>query len=204
MRFAIESETPAARQSARWLFSPWLAENTDAPIARRWRLDANGDDSYSVADAGTTYTGDGDAKLNWRERPLVELLTQLEYASLGHFVAHLPSDFVGLHGALLSREFDGERRAVIVVGPKEAGKSTLSCALWRAGWTLHCDDFTLLNARGQAWPTARRVSLRHGSRALMGEELWHSATQTPSARVSDNGVLFHPHEIEGQGRALRR
>lgn len=211
LRFAIESDSPAVLQRARSLFAPWIIEgNADIAGARRWRIDAsvaadgntNGDELYSVADAGRQYLIEGEARPSWHARPLAELLTQIEYGSIAHLVANLPTEFVGLHSALLSREFDGTRRAVILVGPKEAGKSTLACALWRAGWALHCDDFTLLDEKGCAHPTARRVSLRNGSRELLGEELWQSATQTPNARPSAAGLLFHPHEINGQHNAI--
>ncbi len=192
-------------ERAQLLFAPWLVEAEGAPIAHRWRIDAEGnakgnaegDELYSVADAGRQHLIEGETHPRWKARPLAELLAQIEYASIAHMVANLPPEFVGLHGALLSRELGRARRSVILVGPKEAGKSTLACALWRAGWTLHCDDFTLLDASGHAWPTARRVSLRSGSRELLGEELWQSATQTPNARPSAAGLLFHPHEIDG-------
>lgn len=200
MRFAITSDSPAALQRAQRLFSPWIVEDNGAPIARHWRIDAEVGNRWGVADAGEEHMVEGDAPFQWRGQTLAELLTQIEYASMAHLVAHLPPEFIGLHAALLSREWNGKRRAVIVVGPKEAGKSTMACALWRAGWALHCDDFTLLDAQGRAWSTARRVSLRLGSRELLGEELWQNALQTPNARPSPSGVLFHPHEIEGQSR----
>ena len=198
--FAIESGSPRAIESARTLFAPWLLESADIEIARQWRVDEDesAEQKYSVAEVGESYLLEENAERLWNQRPIVELLTQIEYASLSHLIAHLPPEFIGLHGALLSREFDGVRRAVIIVGPKEAGKSTTACALWKAGWTLHCDDFTLLDASSAAYPTARRVSLRAGSRELLGEELWQSALQTPSARPAHGGVLFHPHEIENQ------
>lgn len=203
-RFAIESASPIVLQRARLLFAPWLVkDDATGEIAYRWHIEAdNADenaDQWSLIGASEV-SGDAADSL-WRGLSLTEMLTQIEYAALGQLVARLPAEFIGLHGALLSREFDGARRAVIVVGPKEAGKSTLACALWKAGWALHCDDFTLLQTNGRAWPTARRVSLRNGSRALLGEELWQSARQTPSARPASSGVLFHPHEIDGQARA---
>ena len=72
--------------------------------------------------------------------------------------------------------------------------------MWRAGWTLHCDDFTLLDAQSRAHPTARRVSLRAGSRELLGD-LWERARQTPSAREGAAGIAFHPHELDDGARA---
>ena len=209
VRFAIESASPIVLERARSLFAPWIIENARAPISRRWRIDADGktdgkigsrtedDRLYSVADAGRDFVTEGVAPPNWQRRGLSELLTQIEFSAIAHLVANLPPQFVGLHGALLSREFEGARRAIVVVGPKEAGKSTLACALWRAGWSLHCDDFCLLDERGRAHPTARRVSLRDGSRELLGE-LWQQAQQTPNLRPSAVGLLFHPHEIAGE------
>ena len=205
LRFSIESKAPDVVERARALFAPWVIERADAPIARCWRIVADGDADglanggklYSVADAGRDIVIEGEAPPDWQRRELGDLLTQIEYSAIAQLVTGLPPEFVGLHGALLSREFEGKRRAVIVVGPKEAGKSTLACALWRAGWSLHCDDFTLLDQAGRAHPSARRVSLRNGSRELLGE-LWKQAERTPNARSSSVGLLFHPHEIAGE------
>ena len=206
VRFAIECSAPGAHQSARRLFAPWIVENPagSVEIARRWRIEHRGGDSWSLASDDSSHVA-GAFAFDAGAQPLAELLAQIEYASIAHLVAHLPPEFVGLHSALLSRPrseaANCARRAVIVVGPKESGKSTLACALWRAGWTLHCDDYTLLDGRGCAQPTARRVSLRPGSRELLGEELWQSALRAPSTRVSASNILFHPHEIEGRERA---
>ena len=220
--YAVESDAPAALAAARRLFSRWLIEssliessiiessliesslignaplgNAPTPLAQRWRIEADGKEQWRVADAPPALIAPGEPKPRWSGLRLSDLLTQIEYATLAHLVAHLPPEFIGLHGALLSRKFDGAQRAVIVVGPKEAGKSTLACALWRAGWHLHCDDFTLLDAQSRAHPTARRVSLRSGSRELLGA-LWQQAQSTPCARSSAAGLLFHPHEIDGE------
>ena len=43
----------------------------------------------------------------------------------------------------------------------------------------------------------RRVSLRHGSRALLGEALWHRLAATASFMATAEGCLFHPHELPG-------
>ena len=208
LRYAIESADARALDKARPLFAPWLIESEEVEVARSWRIEKDGDrngDCWRVTNASDEHIPDGEPRPRWHGQPLGELLTQIEYAAIGHLVAHLPPAFIGLHGALLSREFGGKfggaRRAVVLVGPKEAGKSTLACALWRAGWTLHCDDFTLLDANARAHPTARRVSLRVGSRELLGEELWQGAQATPCARPAPSGLLFHPHEIDGAPRA---
>jgi hypothetical protein len=99
-----------------------------------------------------------------------------------------------LHAALLGR--DG--RGVLVVGPQESGKSTLATALWRRGWSLLCDDVAVINAAGVSAEAApRRVSLRSGSRPLLGEELWQRIASTPSFMPTAEGCLFHPAEIDG-------
>lgn len=196
LRYAIESSAPRALEKARQLFAPWLVARelvADEGIESRfWRLEDNGDDLWSVANAGDDYLRD---EQNWDRLALAQLLMQIEYNAMSHLATQL-ADFIGLHGALLSREFEGQRRAVILVGPKEAGKSTLACALWRAGWSLHCDDFTLLDNSSHAHATARRVSLRAGSRELLGD-LWQQAQRTPSAQPTTEGFLFHPHELDG-------
>ena len=195
LRYAIESAAPLALEKARQLFAPWLVADEAIAISRRWRIENNGDDRWSVAEAGEDYLPAGKPHPSWRGLVLAQLLMQIEYNAMGHLATQLTS-FMGLHGALLSREFGGRRRAVILVGPKEAGKSTMACALWRAGWSLHCDDFTLLDGSSHAHATARRVSLRAGSRELLGE-LWQQAQQTPSAQPTSEGLIFHPHEMGG-------
>ena len=99
-----------------------------------------------------------------------------------------------LHAALLGR--DG--RGLLVVGPQQSGKSTLATALWRQGWSLLGDDVAVINAAGVSAEAApRRVSLRSGSRPLLGEELWQRITSTSSFMPAANGCLFHPAEIDG-------
>ena len=186
--YAIESDAPDVLANARQLFAPWLiapvGSTSEIPIAQTWRVDGAAD-AWNVSGHGLI------------ERPIgsrSDALACIEYAAISHMVTHLPPAFIGFHGALLSRQFDQKERGILVVGPKEAGKSTLACALWRAGWRLHCDDFTLLDASSHAHPTARRVSLRAGSRALLGD-LWKRAQQTPNARALGAGIAFHPHEL---------
>ena len=181
--YGVCSDRPAPVAAARQLFAPWVVEN-EVSSAQIWQIEAADENLWSVAECP------GQA---WRNRSLSQLLAQIEYGALGHLVAHLPAPWIGLHGALLvapatdgratdERAADGQSaRGVLIVGPKEAGKSTLACALWRAGWELLCDDFTLLDAQARAHASARRVSLRAGSRELLGD-LWTQAAQTPSAR----------------------
>ncbi len=121
------------------------------------------------------------------------LLAHIEYGTLQALLSRGTDSFFSLHAALLSKG----NRSVIVVGPKEAGKSTLACALWAGrGWHLRCDDAVLINKQNQARPAPRRVSLRHSSRALLGEALWARLAALPATISTENGLLFHPHELE--------
>ena len=71
-------------------------------------------------------------------------------------------------------------------------------ALWRQGWSLLGDDVAVINAAGVSAEAApRRVSLRSGSRPLLGEDLWQRISSTPSFMPTAEGCLFHPAEIDG-------
>jgi hypothetical protein len=98
---------------------------------------------------------------------------------------------VAFHAALLTRE----RRGVVIIGPSFAGKSTLATGLWMHGWTLLSDDVAFVDSSGIAHPLERRVSLRHGSRELVGESAWNSVKSAPSTTETFEGLLFHPHEV---------
>jgi len=109
-----------------------------------------------------------------------------------------PDVFVTAHGALLARGDD----AILIAGPSHSGKSTTSCALWAAGWQLLADDVSLLNATASmATPLLRRVSLRHPSRALLGEDFWSRMLAATTCDATPEGYVFHPDEIEGRSRA---
>lgn len=106
--------------------------------------------------------------------------------------------FLTVHGALLAR---GEN-AILIVGPSQSGKSTTACALWAAGWRLLSDDVTLLNtAETTARPLMRRVSLRHPSRELLGDDFWDRMLSAKSCDETTEGYVFHPDELEGVTRA---
>lgn len=124
-----------------------------------------------------------------------------EYASVSE-----QRDVFGLHGALLERN----ERGVLILGLREAGKSTLSCALWQRGWHLLSDDYALIESANlqsadeqdepqmlRAFGVARRASLRPGSRALLGEKTWQRVLAAPGSDcLSESGrVLFHPRDI---------
>jgi hypothetical protein len=199
----VRSTNAAFLQSAAKLFAPWLIPVSDALDSfnrsvefLRWCVEEPSNEEPSE-------NGKSEAAL-WKVHALHRdesewadsaqgALSIIEYAALRHMVEQMEPRFFGLHGALLSRQ----GRAVLVVGPKTSGKSTLSCALWKAGWSLHCDDFTLIDNHLRPHPTARRVSIREGSRELLGEEMWQRLQSVPSSQPSLEGWLFHPYEVDG-------
>lgn len=86
-------------------------------------------------------------------------------------------------------------RAVAIVGPSCAGKSTLATALWHNGWYFHCDDLTMVRG-SRVWPAPRRVGLRRESRALIGEDLWNRIVSSDSYLPTDRGALFQPQQLD--------
>jgi hypothetical protein len=114
-----------------------------------------------------------------------------------------PDEILGLHAALVSRATPAGERGVALVGPCFSGKSTLSCTLWHRGWSFLGDDATLFDEDGRAYPAPRRASMRRGSKALIGDVLWASAAATPASDLTDQGLLFHPHEVRGASRPER-
>lgn len=107
----------------------------------------------------------------------------------------LQRGLVEVHAALVSKDGCG----VVIVGPNYAGKSTLATALWCRGWSFLCDDVVFLKSTTlRASPAERRVQLRETSRELVGEELWNAVQNTPSCSRTDEGFLFHPHEVRGE------
>ncbi len=105
---------------------------------------------------------------------------------------------VAVHGALLSNDSSG----IAIVGPSFAGKSTLATALWRAGWLLMSDDLVFIDSKQcVASPAPRRVSLRLGSRELVGDSVWSEIRNSPSCVETQKGLFFHPHEVTGKRRS---
>ncbi|HEX5577313.1 MAG TPA: hypothetical protein VFX40_03000, partial [Gemmatimonadaceae bacterium] len=157
----------------------------DAPVEGTWEIHTDGG-RFSI-DPEPASPDDG---------PLPELktakqaVTFVEYAAIWRIVENC-SHILAFHSALLSK--DG--RSVAIVGPSEAGKSTLSTALWKSGWTFLCDDMTMVSGT-RATPGPRRVSLREGSRSLVGEELWQSVEKKAGYVKTLAGCLFHPTEAK--------
>ncbi len=159
----------------------WSVENADDIAAARWRV------------------RDLDANLTSHFSHLHDAMTHIEYSIVQRLVEIVKADnaisshqtpLFAIHGALLSKNGFG----LMIVGASCSGKSTLSCALWQNGWDLRSDDFSFLRDE-RAFPAARRVSLREGSRALLGENLWKGIGDAPSSSPTGAGWLFHPHEV---------
>jgi serine kinase of HPr protein (carbohydrate metabolism regulator) len=84
---------------------------------------------------------------------------------------------ISFHGALVAR---GDRGALLL-GPSEAGKSGLACALWQLGYALLSGDTARVDTgSGQAGPAPRRIALRSPSWALLREGPLQRVSATPS------------------------
>lgn len=190
--FELESADPRVLDQARIVFGPWLQDRPDSrPQARfvvaadesagngRWRVHRKGCEPQLA-------------------HSLDHALMAVEYGAIA--ALHEPDcGVVALHAALLSR--DG--RGLLIVGPKEAGKSTLACGLWSAGWRLHSDDNALIEPGPWARGIPRRVSLRETSRRQLGPELWQRILDLPGTTPTRTGILFHPGPV-GDGRSPAR
>jgi hypothetical protein len=186
--FEIRSPDAEAVEEARRVFSRWPPPE-DAQVQAYWEI-RRSDGGFvvhppPVAPPGTTVPSRLDAG---------SAVTVVEYAAIWHIVEHCPH-VLAFHSALLCRE----GKAVAIVGPSEAGKSTLSTALWKSGWTFLCDDTTMVCGTTAA-PAPRRVSLRETSRPLVGDELWDEIKSSTGYRPTSVGCLFHP----AQGDLIER
>jgi hypothetical protein len=154
-------------------------------------------DGYSEESRGRwKIWSDASAKVLFA-RTIEHALIVVEFSVVEHLIEH-PDGPLSLHGALVEKDGKG----VVILGRGEAGKSTLACALWQRGWTLFCDDTTLVKAEAASgYPAPRRVSIRRPSRDLLGEELWARILATPSCDRTNEGCLFHPDEVDLKKRS---
>lgn len=123
------------------------------------------------------------------------LIQALEYAAVR--LALDDGQSCILHAALMSRP----RGSLAILGPCRSGKSTLSLALWQAGWTWHCDDSCELVSEPQpvCLPLRRRVSLRPGSHRYLQADLRQSIQASPGFLATRKGWHFHPDQLTGSG-----
>lgn len=186
MSFELHSRHLAVLDRARVIFAPWLIEKPDPPTPLgRFLVEPDAGSRWRVSRQGKT----DDAVLE----SLDLALTTIEYRAVASLLEP-ESGVVAIHAALVSRA----GRGVLLAGPKESGKTTLACALWRRGWLLHSDDTTLVDDGPAARGIARRVSLRATSRSLLGADLWERIEGLPGTTRTSQGSLFHPREARAE------
>jgi hypothetical protein len=187
--FELASPEPAVLARAATVFRPWLAAGAVEPV-RRWLAapapagdGAPGWDIHGPTGVIASVPGGPARAVTAVERLAVQTLFEV------------PGGPVAFHAALVARG----ARGVLVLGPAEAGKSTLACALWRRGWRLLADDAALVEPDSlAARPAPRRVALREASRTLLGEDLWAQIRATASGEPMADGWVFHPEEVDGR------
>ena len=190
--FELSTHDAELAACARALFGPWPVPPGATSAA-----------SFSVEPSSDARSGQPswEIRASTRSEPVrkqtaADALRWVEFAALEAF-APLTEQAIAIHGALV----DVGGRGAIVIGPPEAGKSSLACAVWRAGGALLADDVALVDLdSAQATPGPRRIALRHSSRPLVGEELWRRILAAPSSTPTGDGWCFHPEEIDGRPR----
>ena len=143
------------------------------------------------ADRGYEIRADGSAEAYLR--PDASSAVQVAEALVIGGILSQSAFITTVHGALLARN----GRSILIAGPSYSGKSTLACALWGSGFSLLCDDITMLEcSRATAAPVPRRVSVRHPSRAFLGEDFWDKMLTSKTCFAAEEGYLFHPAETD--------
>ena len=180
MCFEIRSSDEEVLGIARSVFARWEPA-PDARLRGEWEVRRTAD-SFAILPEPVPPPG---TTIPSTLRP-GQAVTVVEYSAIWRIIEHC-TDILAFHSALLSR--DG--KAVAIVGPSEAGKSTLSTALWKNGWNFLCDDTTMV-AGITAYPAPRRVALREGCRPFVGDALWEEIKSTSAYQKTQVGCLFHP------------
>jgi len=186
LSFELFSSDPAILARAETIFHPWRRLGS-AKALRRWFVEpVRGEGRWEVRH-------DNGANVLYGNTP-EHALTIVEFLAVEALIER-DDTALSLHGALVEK--DG--RSAVILGRGEAGKSTLTCALWQRGWTPLCDDITLVEPDTvRAYPAPRRVSVRYASRQLLGEELWARILATPACEQHSDGYFFHPDEIHAK------
>lgn len=212
LRFHFHVNDEAALARARRILGYWTDETLPPDraepidIIMSARPDGNGFVFYpSQRFSPTIQTAppappDDDAKPQpYRVRDLTNLIRAAETDAALAVLNHTQY-FTTAHGALLARN----GKALLIVGPSQAGKSTTACHLWANGWQLLADDTALLDpATGLAAPLMRRVQLRFPSRQHLPADLWTNMLTATTCDETEEGYIFHPDEIQGYSRMQR-
>ena len=187
--FEIRSPDEAVLERAAVVFEPWRHVAADALPAAAWTVvPGPGRDEWSIQT-----TVDPDVVVRGDRMRAVRLVEVFAVQAL----MDSPRDMLTLHAALVAREDLG----VLILGAGESGKSTLAAALWQRGFSLLGDDIAIIDpATTDAAPAPRRVSLRSGSRELVGADLWARILAASSSERTLEGVVFHPQDVDGAPR----
>lgn len=190
LTFELRSSDVTLLRRAATIFRPWQCSSSREVVCS-WTAEPIWHASRQVWEIRSSQS----EEIRHRDQRSQALLA-IEFLAIQTLLEH-PQCLLSLHGALVAKQ----GRGVLIVGRGESGKSTLACALWQSGWSLLCDDATLVDiAHGVAYPTPRRVSLRSPSRTLLGEALWTRISQTPSCDYTTEGCVFHPDEVDNSER----
>jgi len=195
--FELRSSDVILLERAGTLFRPWRSRQALAP-ARSWFAAAVGQGAPGPH-VGWRIQSNTTSKISYRET-MTDALMLIEYQAV-QTLLESPACPPTLHSALVTKN----GRGVLILGPSEAGKSTLACALWQHGWSVLSDDGSLLDpvpGECQARGVPRRVSLRFPSRAHLGDHLWERVSSSPSCDETGEGLLFHPDEVDGRSRPV--
>jgi hypothetical protein len=181
--FELRSSVPDVVHHARTTFGAWQPETEN--LLGTWTISTDGE-QLTVDPLPES----ADESFEHRVTQATHAVAMVEYAAIARIFEH-SNDVLTFHAAMLSNR----GRAVAIVGPSCAGKSTLATALWHNGWYFHCDDLTMVRGRA-VWPGPRRVGLRRESRPLLGETLWNRILSSDSCLPTGRGALFLPQELD--------
>lgn len=92
-------------------------------------------------------------------------LLNLEFQAVAALVGR-PDSPLHMHGALLAKG----GRGIALIGPKEAGKSTLATYLWMRGYELLSDDGFYYTNEELVRPVPRRARLRPGAKTILSPD----------------------------------
>jgi hypothetical protein len=192
LAFELCSSNASLLARASTIFRPWR-DQLPVTTSYRWHIEQEG----TREDGGDKYWEvRDDSNFNISTVSSERALTTVEFLAV-HKLYYFHDSPLIINGAVVVREGKG----VLILGPNQVGKSTLACGLWQQGWSLMCDDTTLIDVKLRtANSTPRRVSLRNSSRAFLGEELWSRISTALSSSQSNEGFLFHPDEIDDKPR----
>lgn len=188
--FEVRSSDAEVIEAARGVFSRWPADDR-ASLKGQWAIQRV-NDGFAVEPEPLPPPGTTIPKICTAG----QAVTLVEYSAMWRIVEQC-TDLLCFHSALLSKNGKG----VAIVGPSEAGKSTLSTGLWQNAWTFLCDDMTMVRGL-KAVPGPRRVSLREGSRPLVGDDLWKSVESAQGYQKTLVGCLFHPPSVAAAEREV--